>query len=128
MHAYNYAIVSAAKVDAETRAKYQQAILSATSMRDIQNAVSEVLDIAGEKPLSQDKLDSLLYTLMYMSFDQNPEAVGVLLNTENAEFKGVSDKVAENLKKIRDKFKQDEENTIDNNEFDDAAEKACGNK
>ena len=126
MHAYNYAIVSAAKVDAETRAKYQQAILSATSMRDIQNAVSEVVDIAGEKPLSQDVLDSLLYKLMYMSFDQNPESVGVLLNTENAEFKGVSDKVAENLKKIRDKFRQDEEeNTTDDNEFDDAAEKAC---
>lgn len=128
MHAYNYAIVSAAKVDAETRAKYQQAILSATSMRDIQNAVSEVVDIAGEKPLSQDVLDSLLYKLMYMSFDQNPEAVGILLNTENAEFKGVSDKVAENLKKIRDKFKQDEENATNDNEFDDAAEKACNNK
>lgn len=128
MHAYNYAIVSAAKVDGETRAKYQQAILSATSMRDIQNAVSEVVTIAGEKPLSQDVLDSLLYKLMYMSFDQNPESVGVLLNTENAEFKGVSDKVAENLKKIRDKFRQDEENVIDNNEFDDAAEKACSNK
>lgn len=126
MHAYNYAIVSAADVDQSTRAKYQQAVLSATNMREIQQAVDEVVAIAGKKPLDQDTLDSLLYKLMYMSFDQNPDAVNVLLNTENAEFKGVSDKVANNLKEIRAKFRQkEEENAADDSEFDPAAENTC---
>ena len=129
MHAYNYAIVGAAYVDSDTKAKYQQSILSATSMREIQQAVDEVVAIAGKKPLSQDVLDSLLYELMYMSFDQHPEAVSVLLNTESAEFKGVSDKVAENLKEIRAKFRQkEEENAVNDEEYNEGPEKHCTDK
>ena len=41
-------------------------------------------------------------------------------------FKGVSDKVADNLKEIRAKFRQkEEENAADDSEFDPAAENTC---
>jgi len=35
MHAYNYAIISAADIDNNSRSKYQQALLDATDMQSI---------------------------------------------------------------------------------------------
>ena len=128
MHAYNYAIISAADIDNNSRSKYQQALLDATDMQGIRQIVDEVVAIAGKKPLEANVLDSLLYKLMYMSFEQNPESVEVLLSTENAEFKGVSDKVADNLEKIRDKFREKEENDTDDEEFDEGPEEVCTGK
>jgi hypothetical protein len=52
----------------------------------------------------------------------------VLLSTRNAEFKGVSDKVAENLEKIRDKFREKEENDTNDEEFDEGPEEVCTGK
>lgn len=128
MHAYNYAIISAADIDDNSRSKYQQALLDATDMQGIRQIVDEVVAIAGKKPLEANVLDSLLYKLMYMSFEQNPESVEVLLSTGNSELKATSDKVAENLEKIRDKFREKEENDTNDEEFDEGPEGVCTGK
>lgn len=124
--AYNYFVVDALDIDAESKNEYKQDILSTTDTAKIKSIVSEAQDIATDpKPMTKEEMVDLRLNIIKESFRQNPDLLKQLLGTEGTEFENTS--AGKALTAVRSDLSQEEreDGEFDDSDQDEEAAKTC---